>query len=90
MLRALRIRKLVVFLAPRIFFRNFKNFFKSLFSEALGEEGQAATEYLLLVAVSLAIILVGVAVALELKNLSDVVVSRTRAERNATIAMLIR
>ena len=54
------------------------------------EKGQAATEYLLLIAVSLAIILVGVGVALELKNLSDVVITRTRAERNATISMLIR
>lgn len=52
--------------------------------------GQAATEYLLLIAVSLAVVLIGVAVALELKNLSDVVVSRARAERNATIAMLVR
>jgi len=52
--------------------------------------GQAATEYLLLIAVSLAIVLIGVAVALELKNLSDIVVTRVRAERNATISMLIR
>lgn len=54
------------------------------------ERGQAATEYLLLIAVSLAIILVGVGVALELKGLSDIVIARTRLERNATISMLIR
>ncbi len=63
-----------------------KNFLR-LLSE---ERGQAATEYLLLIAVSLAIILVGVGVALELKSLSDIVILRTRLERNATISMLIR
>lgn len=51
---------------------------------------QAATEYLLLIAVSLAVVLIGIAVALELRNLSDVVVSRARSERNSTISMLIR
>lgn len=60
-----------------------KNFF-------IEERGQAATEYLLLIAVSLAIILVGVGVALELKNLSDVMIARTRAQRNSTVSMLIR
>ena len=61
--------------------------FPDFFNE---EKGQAATEYLLLIAVSMAIILVGVGVALELKSLSEIVITRTRAERNATISMLIR
>lgn len=62
-------------------------FAKNFFTDS---RGQAATEYLLLIAVSLAVVLIGVAVALELKNLSDVVITRVRAERNATISMLIR
>ncbi len=75
---------------------NLATFFKTGFSKAFAkgffceESGQAATEYLLLIAVSLAIILVGVAVALELRNLSDVVVARVRAERNSTVSMLVR
>jgi len=52
--------------------------------------GQTATEYLMLVAVSLAIVLVGVGVALELKSLSDVVLFRVGSQRNSTLAMLVR
>ena len=56
----------------------------------MDDRAQVSTEYLLLVAVGLAVILVGVGVALQLRSLSDVVASRVRAERNSTLAMLVR
>lgn len=56
----------------------------------MDDRAQVSTEYLLLVAVGLAVILVGVGVALQLRSLSDVVAARVRAERNSTLAMLVR
>ena len=54
------------------------------------EDAQAATEYLLLVALGLAVLIVAVGVALELRSLTDVVTARVRTERNDAIATLVR
>lgn len=56
----------------------------------LGNRGQAAVEYLLLIALGLVIVIVGVAVALQVREFTNVVVNRVGIERNATLAMLVR
>lgn len=58
--------------------------------QGLHEKGQVATEYLLLLALGLLIVIIGVTVALQLKTLSDFVAARTAVERNATMAMLLK
>ncbi len=52
--------------------------------------GQTAVEYLLLIALGIAVVVIGVAIAAQLKGFSDAVMTRTGIERNATIAMLVR
>ena len=54
------------------------------------DSGQAATEYLLLVAVGLAILVVAVSVVLELRGISDTVADHVRTERAEAIEMLVR
>ncbi len=54
------------------------------------ERGQAATEYLLLVAVGLAILVVAVSLVLQLRGISDTVANHVRSERAEAIAMLVR
>lgn len=52
--------------------------------------GQASTEYLLLLTLGLAIVIVGLAVALQLKGLTDVVLQRAAIERDSAVALLTR
>jgi uncharacterized protein (UPF0333 family) len=52
--------------------------------------GQAAVEYLLLIALGLVIVIVGVAVALQIREFTDIVVDRVAIDRNATLAMIVR
>ena len=54
----------------------------------LDNRAQVSTEYLLLLALGLVIVIVGVVLALQVKNLADLVSLRAAAERNATISML--
>lgn len=56
----------------------------------MDDKAQAATEYLLLVAVGLAILVVAVSVVLELRGISDAVSSHVRTERAEAIEMLVR
>ena len=56
----------------------------------MDDSAQVSSEYLLLIAVGLAVILVGIGVALQIRGLSDLVVSRVRIERNNTLQMLVR
>ncbi len=55
-----------------------------------GLKGQTAIEYLLLVALGVAVVVVGIAVAGQLKGFSDTIMTRVSIERNSTIAMLVR
>lgn len=57
---------------------------------ARDERGQISTEYLLLLALGMLIVIIGVTIALQLKTLSDFVAARTAVERNATMAMLVK
>ncbi len=52
--------------------------------------GQTAIEYLLLVALGVAVVVMGIAVAGQLKGFSDVLMTRVGMERNTTIAMLLK
>ncbi len=54
------------------------------------EKAQAATEYILLIALGLAVLMVAIGVVLQLRSLADVVVARMRTERNDAISMLVR
>jgi len=56
----------------------------------MNARGQAAIEYLLLIALGIAIVIVGVAVALQIREFTSVVVNRVGIERNSTLAMLVR
>jgi len=52
--------------------------------------GQAATEYILLVALGLVIVVVGIALAFQVKGFTDAIATRIADERNALIAMVLR
>ena len=52
--------------------------------------GQTSTEYMLLIALGLAIVIASVVVSTQIKYMTDSLMLRTELERNATIAMLIR
>lgn len=54
------------------------------------ERGQAAVEYLLLIALGLVVVIVGVAVALQIQQFTSVVAERVSIERNSTLAMMVR
>ena len=53
------------------------------------EKGQASVEYLLLVALGIAVVVMGIAVAAQLKGFTDTLMTRVGLERNATIAMIV-
>ncbi len=59
-------------------------------SFARDDRAQVATEYLLLLALGLVIVVVAITLALQLRNLSQVIDTRTGIERNNTIAILNR
>lgn len=52
--------------------------------------GQTSTEYMLLIALGLAIVIASVVVSTQIKFMTDSLMLRTDLERNATIAMLLR
>ncbi|MBI3588496.1 hypothetical protein HY995_05310 [Candidatus Micrarchaeota archaeon] len=54
------------------------------------ETSQVATEYLLLVALSVAIMLVAVGIAVQFRKIAEVVQNRVGIERNSTVNMLVR
>ena len=58
--------------------------------KGLGQRGQTSTEYMLLIALGLAIVIVSVVVANQIKNMTDSLMMRTELERNSTIAMVVR
>jgi len=51
---------------------------------------QTSTEYMLLIALGLAIVIATVIVTNQVKVMTDTLMLRTELERNATIAMIIR
>lgn len=56
----------------------------------MDDAAQVSTEYLLLIALGIAVILAGIGVALQLRGMADAVAGRVQSERNSTLAMLVR
>lgn len=54
------------------------------------EKGQASSEYLLLVALGLVIVLVAVSIALKTKELAELVSIKAESRRNETLSQLTR
>ena len=54
------------------------------------EKGQASSEYLLLVALGLVIILVAVSIALKTKDLAELVSLKAENQRNETLSQITR
>ncbi|HLC48652.1 MAG TPA: hypothetical protein VJI13_06270 [Candidatus Norongarragalinales archaeon] len=55
----------------------------------MDQKGQTSTEYILLVALGLVIVLAGISIATQIKEVADVVSSRIEADRNAIIGMFL-
>ncbi len=58
--------------------------------QGFGERAQTATEYILLVALGLALVLLGIAVATQIQDFANNLMTRVSIERNSTISMLLR
>jgi uncharacterized protein (UPF0333 family) len=56
----------------------------------LGQRGQTATEYMLLIALGLTVVIVSIAVATQIKDMTDSLMVRAQLERDSTVAMIIR
>ena len=52
--------------------------------------GQAATEYILLIALGLVIVVVAMAIAFQVKGFTDSLSTRIAIERSALISLLVR
>jgi len=55
----------------------------------MDQKAQTSTEYILLIALGLVVVLAGIAVATQIKTISDVVSARISADRNKVIAMFV-
>jgi hypothetical protein len=56
----------------------------------LGQRGQTSTEYMLLIALGLTVVIVSIAIATQIKNMTDTLMVRAQLERDSTIAMIMR
>ncbi|MFA5246317.1 MAG: hypothetical protein WC408_00315 [Candidatus Micrarchaeia archaeon] len=56
----------------------------------LGQRGQTATEYMLLIALGLTVVIVSIAIATQIKSITDSLMVRAQVERDSTVAMLVR
>ena len=54
----------------------------------MDEKAQTSTEYLLLIAFGLIIVLGGIVIAIQIKDISDVISNRVTNDRNSTITMI--
>ncbi|MFH0972162.1 MAG: hypothetical protein V1835_06370 [Candidatus Micrarchaeota archaeon] len=55
----------------------------------MDQRGQTSTEYILLVALGLVIVLAGISIATQIKEVADVISARIEADRNAIIGMFL-
>ncbi len=56
----------------------------------LGQRGQTSTEYMLLIALGLTIVIISIAIATQMKDMTDTLLVRAQIERDATISMIVR
>jgi uncharacterized protein (UPF0333 family) len=57
---------------------------------ALGQRGQTSTEYMLLIALGLTIVIISIAIATQIKGMTDSLLVRAAVERESTISMIVR
>ncbi len=55
----------------------------------MDQRAQTSTEYILLIALGLVVVLAGIAVATQIKAISDVVSARIASDRNRIISMFV-
>ncbi|MFH1442707.1 MAG: hypothetical protein ABIG96_01620 [Candidatus Micrarchaeota archaeon] len=55
----------------------------------MDQRGQTSTEYILLVALGLVIVLAGISIAAQIKEVADVISIRIEADRNSIIGMFL-
>ncbi len=58
--------------------------------KGLGQRGQTSTEYMLLIALGLTIVIVSIAIATQIKGMTDSLLVRAQVERESTISMIVR
>jgi hypothetical protein len=58
--------------------------------KGLGQRGQTSTEYMLLVALGLTIVIISIAIATQIKGMTDSLLVRAQIERDSTISMIVR
>jgi uncharacterized protein (UPF0333 family) len=56
----------------------------------LGQRGQTSTEYMLLIALGLTVVIISIAIATQMKDMTDTLLVRAQIERDATISMIVR
>jgi uncharacterized protein (UPF0333 family) len=56
----------------------------------MGERGQTSTEYMLLIALGLTVVIVSIAIATQIKGMTDSLLVRAQIERDSTISMIVR
>jgi len=57
---------------------------------ALGQRGQTSTEYMLLIALGLTVVIISIAIATQMKDMTDTLLVRAQIERDSTISMIVR
>ncbi|MFH1106447.1 MAG: hypothetical protein V1787_00975 [Candidatus Micrarchaeota archaeon] len=55
----------------------------------LGNRAQTSTEYILLIALGLVVVLAGISVAAQIKEISDIISQRVSSDRNKIISMFV-
>ncbi|MFA6329129.1 MAG: hypothetical protein WCX64_00400 [Candidatus Micrarchaeia archaeon] len=56
----------------------------------LGQRGQTSTEYMLLIALGLTVVIISISIATQMKDMTDTLLVRAQIERDATISMIVR
>ena len=58
--------------------------------KGLGQRGQTSTEYMLLIALGLTVVIIAIAIATQIKGMTDSLMVRAQIERDSTISMIVR
>lgn len=56
---------------------------------ALGQRGQTSTEYMLLIALGMTVVIISISIATQMKGMTDTLLVRAQIERESTISMII-
>jgi len=59
-------------------------------TRGLGQRGQTSTEYMLLIALGLTVVIISIAIATQIKGMTDSLLVRAQIERESTISMIVR